>query len=58
MLFCQLFDARSSTYTYLLATDYGKKAVIIAPVKSNYEVLMNHLNLPHPKLMDNGYSCQ
>jgi glyoxylase-like metal-dependent hydrolase (beta-lactamase superfamily II) len=32
-----LFDAGSSTYTYLLATDYGNDAVIIDPVKNNVE---------------------
>ena len=35
MLFRQLFDNESSTYTYLIAEDYGKEAVIIDPVKKN-----------------------
>ncbi|NVB37303.1 MBL fold metallo-hydrolase [Pseudenhygromyxa sp. WMMC2535] len=32
MIFRQLFDARSSTYTYLLADDDSREAVIIDPV--------------------------
>lgn len=32
MLFRQLFDEDSFTYTYLLATDFGKEAIIIDPV--------------------------
>ncbi len=35
MLFRQLFDNESSTYTYLIAADYGRDAVIIDPVKRN-----------------------
>lgn len=48
MLFRQLFDSESSTYTYLLAADYGKKAVIIDPVKKNinqYLMLIKQLDL-------------
>lgn len=48
MLFRQLFDSESSTYTYLLAEDYGKKAVIIDPVKKNvaqYVMLIKQLDL-------------
>lgn len=48
MLFRQLFDSESSTYTYLLAADNGKRAVIIDPVKKNinqYLVLIKQLNL-------------
>lgn len=37
MLFRQLFDRESSTYTYLIAKDYGQKAIIIDPVKNNVE---------------------
>ena len=32
MLFRQLFDVKSSTYTYILASDYGREALIIDPV--------------------------
>lgn len=34
MLFRQLFDCESSTYTYLIASDRGREAVIIDPVKA------------------------
>ncbi|MEW5708375.1 MAG: MBL fold metallo-hydrolase [Pseudomonadota bacterium] len=33
MLFRQFFDAGSSTYTYLIASDKGREALIIDPVK-------------------------
>ncbi len=48
MLFRQLFDSESSTYTYLLAEARGKEAVIIDPVKSKvpqYIKLIQELNL-------------
>ena len=48
MLFRQLFDKESSTYTYLIAEDKGCDAVIIDPVKSNvdqYIKIINELNL-------------
>ncbi len=61
LVFRQLFDAMSSTYTYLLG-DNGE-AVIIDPVFENAArgrtdfqqgdpSYMNHLGLPHPKLME------
>jgi len=34
MIFRQFFEAESSTYTYLLASGFGREAVIIDPVKS------------------------
>ena len=37
MLFRQLFDAESSTYTYVLASGPGREAVIIDPVKGQLE---------------------
>ena len=33
MLFRQLFEPLSSTYTYIIASDYGREALIIDPVK-------------------------
>ena len=42
MLFRQLFDAASSTFTYLLASGVGREAVIIDPVK---EQLPHYLTL-------------
>ncbi|HEX4872983.1 MAG TPA: MBL fold metallo-hydrolase [Nevskiaceae bacterium] len=37
MIFRQLFDARSSSYTYLLASGQGREALIIDPVKEQLE---------------------
>lgn len=37
MLFRQLFDSESSTYTYLLASRPGREALLIDPVRSNVE---------------------
>ena len=48
MLFRQLFDCETSTYTYLLAADFGRDAVIIDPVKRHtkqYITLIKQLGL-------------
>jgi sulfur dioxygenase len=48
MLFRQLFDTASSTYTYLIACDASREAFIIDPVKTNcqqYIKLIKELNL-------------
>ena len=37
MLFRQLFDAESYTYTYILADKRGGEAIIIDPVKPKYK---------------------
>ena len=37
MLFRQLFDKTSSTYTYLIASAKGREALIIDPVLENVE---------------------
>ena len=37
MLFRQLFDKSSSTYTYLIASAKGREALIIDPVLENVE---------------------
>lgn len=55
MLFRQLFDAESSTYTYLLASALGREAVIIDPVKSQvpqYIKLIDQLGLNLVKAID------
>lgn len=47
-LFRQLFDATSSTYTYLMADDYGASAILIDPVKEHidtYLQVLKELNL-------------
>jgi glyoxylase-like metal-dependent hydrolase (beta-lactamase superfamily II) len=48
MIFRQLYDHESSTYTYLLAERMGGEALLIDPVKSNvkqYIKLVNELDL-------------
>lgn len=48
MLFRQFFDARSSTYTYLLASAPGREALIIDPVRehlADYLQLIGELDL-------------
>ena len=43
MLFRQLFDTKSSTYTYLIASAKGREAIIIDPVEENVNEYVNHL---------------
>lgn len=48
MLFRQLFDKTSSSYTYLLASNYGQKAILIDPIFeqiSLYERLIREYEL-------------
>jgi len=55
MLFKQLFDKDSSTYTYLVASAIGREALIIDPVLENVEIyikLLNELNLKLVKVID------
>ena len=55
MLFRQLFDKTSSTYTYLVASAKGREALIIDPVLENIEkyiTLLNELNLKLVKVID------
>ena len=55
MLFRQLFDKTSSTYTYLVASAKGREALIIDPVLDNvdkYIALLNELNLKLVKVID------
>ena len=55
MLFRQLFDKTSSTYTYLLASAKGREALIIDPVLENVEryiQLLKELNLKLVKVID------
>ena len=37
MIFKQIFDTESSTYTYLIASSKGREAVIIDPVIENVD---------------------
>ena len=43
MIFKQLFDAKSSTYTYLIASAKGREAIIIDPVLENVDEYIGHL---------------
>ena len=55
MLFRQLFDKTSSTYTYLIASAKGREALIIDPVLENidqYIKLLNDLDLRLVKVID------
>ena len=55
MIFKQVFDIKSSTYTYLLASGIGREAVIIDPVLENvedYVKLLQELNLQLVKVID------
>ena len=55
MIFKQLFDQKSSTYTYLIASSKGREALIIDPVLenvSNYIILLKELDLRLVKVID------
>ena len=55
MIFKQLFDQKSSTYTYLIASSKGREALIIDPVLENvdeYIQLLNELDLKLVKVID------
>ena len=55
MIFKQVFDINSSTYTYLIASAKGREAVIIDPVLENvdeYIKLLNELDLKLVKVID------
>ena len=55
MIFKQVFDKKSSTYTYLIASSRGREALIIDPVLENvndYIKLLNNLNLKLVKVID------
>jgi glyoxylase-like metal-dependent hydrolase (beta-lactamase superfamily II) len=55
MIFRQLFDCESSTYTYLLASGVGREAIIIDPVKDQlqqYLTLIADLDLKLVTVID------
>ena len=55
MIFKQLFDQKSSTYTYLIASAKGREALIIDPVIENvnqYVQLLKELDLSLVKVID------
>ena len=51
MIFRQLFHAESSSYTYLLASDIGREAIIIDPVDSQLDLYLQLLQELDIKLM-------
>ncbi len=55
MIFKQLFDNKSSTYTYLISSGLGREALIIDPVLENvenYTELLKELDLKLVKVID------
>tara|TARA_B100000700_G_C14897002_1_gene785494 strand:- start:39 stop:719 length:681 start_codon:yes stop_codon:yes gene_type:complete len=55
MIFKQLFDKKSCTYTYLIASSKGREALIIDPVLENvdqYIKLLKQLDLKLVKVID------
>ena len=55
MIFKQVFDQKSSTYTYLIASSKGREALIIDPVLDNIEdylKLLTELDLKLVKVID------
>mgnify|MGYP001482433336 FL=1 len=55
MIFKQVFDQKSSTYTYLIASSQGREALIIDPVLENvdsYIKLLKELDLKLVKIID------
>ena len=55
MIFKQVFDHKSSTYTYLIASSTGREALIIDPVLENVEYylkLLTQLDLRLVKVID------
>ena len=55
MIFKQIFDTKSSTYTYIIASAKGREAVIIDPVIENvdeYIQLLKKLDLKLLKVID------
>ena len=55
MLFKQLFDTKSSTFTYLIASSKGREALIIDPVLENVDIyidLLKNLDLKLVRVID------
>ena len=55
MIFEQLFDTKSSTYTYIISSGKGREALIIDPVIENtneYIKILKNLNLKLVKVID------
>ena len=55
MIFEQLFDQKSSTYTYIISSGEGREALIIDPViehSDEYSTILNNLDLKLLKVID------
>ena len=55
MIFEQLFDQKSSTYTYIIASGEGREALIIDPViehSDEYSTILDNLDLKLVKVID------
>ena len=55
MIFEQLFDQKSFTYTYIIASGEGREALIIDPViehSDEYSTILNNLDLKLVKVID------
>ena len=55
MIFEQLFDEKSSTYTYIIASGEGREALIIDPViehSNEYSTILKNLDLKLVKVID------
>ena len=55
MIFNQLFDTKSSTYTYIIASNKGREAIVIDPVIENtneYLKILKELDLKLVKVID------
>tara|TARA_B100001057_G_scaffold496313_1_gene597461 strand:- start:940 stop:1620 length:681 start_codon:yes stop_codon:yes gene_type:complete len=55
MIFKQVFDHKSSTYTYLIASSQGRESLIIDPVLENVDTyidILNNLDLKLVKVID------
>ncbi len=55
MIFEQLFDSKSSTYTYIVSSGKGREALIIDPVIENtneYIKVLKNLDLQLVKVID------
>jgi len=55
MIFEQLFDTKSSTYTYIISSGKGREALIIDPVIENtdeYIKVLKNLDLKLVKVID------
>jgi len=58
MIFEQLFDTKSSTYTYIVSSGKGREALVIDPVIENtneYIKILKNLDLKLGKVIDTTY---